>query len=96
MSIQDKVDDFIDNLKTAEFLVIVAVLIFAIFLGFYVPYWHSKTYENPQYVKYELPLRNQFPFMCEIEVCPNEWTFCRNVTDETIKNIDCTYGGTKL
>jgi hypothetical protein len=87
--LQEKFENFIDDLKTPEFAAVMIVLLFALFLGFYVPYQWSKTYENPQYVKYGLPLRNIFPFSCEIEICPNEWTLCANVNNEVIKNIKC-------
>ena len=89
MTIKEKIDDFIEKINSPQFIVIIVIELIALFLGFYIPFWHSKTYENPQYEKYGMQLRNQFPFTCEIEVCPNEWTWCRNINDEVIKNIEC-------
>lgn len=89
MKIQEKIDDFIDNSTKPQFIVIIFVELLAVFMCFYIPYWIDKTYETPKYIKYGLPLRNTFPYICEMEICPNEWTPCRNINDITFKNIQC-------
>lgn len=55
----------------------------------YFAYSNSIKVDNPVVEKYGLPIRNIFPSMCEIKICPDKWEYCTKVNDEVIKNLDC-------